>query len=259
MVTPVMQLHPEYLKQPVKEYLNCTFTIYLLMNPTVRNYPVTNLIQRIHPVSRILIGVLLAAIVFLLVKKDGRNILVVSMCAWCAFSLTYLVISWVIIFSRGIEDIKKIARFNDGSQVIVAFLILLSSFASLIIVLLLVVDHDPNRQQVLAVPLSILAIILAWIMVHTVLAFHYAHEYYDDDPDGVDPEEGGLEFPGDTKPDYLDFAYFSFVVGMTFQVSDVQITSKKIRKLVLFHGLIAFGLNTFVVALTINLIAGLSK
>ena len=70
-----------------------------------------------------------------------------------------------------------------------------------------------------------------------------------------------VEFTEDEReidPDYLDFAYYSFVIGMTFQVSDVQITSRKFRKLALLHGLIAFGLNTFVVALTINLVAGLS-
>lgn len=66
-------------------------------------------------------------------------------------------------------------------------------------------------------------------------------------------------FPSENIPDYLDFAYFSFVIGMTFQVSDIQITDKKIRRLVLLHGLISFILNTFVVALTVNFIAGLSK
>jgi uncharacterized membrane protein len=66
-----------------------------------------------------------------------------------------------------------------------------------------------------------------------------------------------LIFPGKMKPDYLDFAYFSFVLGMTFQVSDVEIASQRIRRIALVHGLLSFTLNTFVVALTINLIAGL--
>jgi uncharacterized membrane protein len=123
----------------------------------------------------------------------------------------------------------------------------------------LVINRNPDKQQIVAVPVSILGIILSWIMVHTTLVFHYAHEYYDNDPEGKKTEKAGLIFPGDKQPDYFDFAYFSFVIGMTFQVSDVQITSKKLRKLALLHALIAFGLNTFVVALTINLIAGLSK
>lgn len=72
-------------------------------------------------------------------------------------------------------------------------------------------------------------------------------------------ESGGLAFPNDPEPDYLDFAYFSFVVGMTFQVSDVQITSSQIRRLALLHGLLSFGYNTVIVALSINIISGFIK
>ncbi len=93
-------------------------------------------------------------------------------------------------------------------------------------------------------------------MVHTMFTFHYAHIYYDDDENNAAHHAGGLEFPKE-KPDYLDFAYFSFVIGMTFQVSDVEISARLIRRVALLHGLLAFLLNTFVVALTINLIAGL--
>jgi uncharacterized membrane protein len=229
------------------------------MKENLRSSAIANIFQRIHPIVRIVIGLVMAGVVFLLLKKEGRSNLVVGMCAWCVFSFTYLLISWIIIFSRRIEDIKKIARVNDGSQLFVALLIMASSFASLVIVMLLIVNPNPNHQQMIIFPLSMASIILSWIMVHTIMAFHYAHKYYDDDSKGIHPEEGGLDFPGDDKPDYLDFAYYSFVIGMTFQVSDVEITSKKLRKLALLHGLIAFGLNTFVVALTINLIAGLSK
>jgi uncharacterized membrane protein len=70
---------------------------------------------------------------------------------------------------------------------------------------------------------------------------------------------GGLVFPDDDKPGYSDFAYFSFVLGMTFQVSDIQITSKRLRRIALLHGILSFGFNTIIVALTINVIAGLTK
>ena len=95
------------------------------------------------------------------------------------------------------------------------------------------------------------SMISSWALVHTLYTFHYAHLYY--------KTKGGkgLDYPGDEKPDYLDFAYFSFVMGCTFQVSDVEISSKEIRRVALFHGLLSFALNTFVVALTINIIAGL--
>lgn len=95
-------------------------------------------------------------------------------------------------------------------------------------------------------------------MVHTIYIFHYAHKYYDTEVKHENKIIGGLEFPGNEEPDYLDFAYFSFGLGCTFQVSDISVTSKKIRRIALIHGLLSFALNTFVVALTINLIAGLN-
>lgn len=94
--------------------------------------------------------------------------------------------------------------------------------------------------------------LLSWILVHTVFVFHYAHLYYKGDK-----IKKPLDFPGDEQPDYMDFAYFAFVLGCTFQVSDVEITDKKLRKVALFHGLLSFALNTFVIALSINIISGL--
>ena len=138
---------------------------------------------------------------------------------------------------------------------------MLSSFASLFTVLLLISsDNLKDTSPYIYVPVAILGILLSWMMVHISFTFHYAHLYYDDDDDGnTHKHAGGLNFPNENKPDYLDFAYFSFIIGMTFQVSDVEITSKKLRRMVLLHSLLSFGLNTFVVALTINLIAGLKK
>ncbi len=89
--------------------------------------------------------------------------------------------------------------------------------------------------------------------MNTIFALHYAHEFYGD----WGGKGSGLDFPGTREPDYWDFFYFAFVIGMTFQVSDVQITSRRIRRLALFHALIAFAFNTAIVALSINIISGL--
>jgi uncharacterized membrane protein len=99
-------------------------------------------------------------------------------------------------------------------------------------------------------------LILSWLVTHVVFAFRYAHEYYATAPGAV-RVKGGLTFPGDDPPDYWDFAYFALVVGMTFQVSDVQITSRKLRRLALLHGMIGFMFNTVIVALTVNIAASL--
>jgi uncharacterized membrane protein len=100
---------------------------------------------------------------------------------------------------------------------------------------------------------SMVAVICSWMLVHTVFGLRYAHTYYGD-PDGPGPipHAGGLEFPGDREPDYMDFAYFSFTIGMTFQVSDVVITSRDFRKLVLVHGMLSFGFNTVILALALS-------
>jgi uncharacterized membrane protein len=92
--------------------------------------------------------------------------------------------------------------------------------------------------------------LLSWALIHTIFALHYAHEFYDE------IAGGGLAFPGDDKePDYWDFVYFSFVIGMTSQVSDVGITSKQIRRTAAAHGVVAFFFNAALLALTINLAA----
>ena len=103
----------------------------------------------------------------------------------------------------------------------------------------------------------VVTIILSWSLVHTVFTLHYAHGYYgpsadDDDTDGL---VGGLEFPSEPRPDYWDFMYFSFVIGMTGQVSDVQVSGRMLRRLALIHGIVAFFFNTIILALTINIVA----
>lgn len=105
------------------------------------------------------------------------------------------------------------------------------------------------------VALAALSLILAWTFANSLFALHYAHVYYLRSGDG---DRGGLEFPGEDKtPDYWDFTYYAFVLGMTFQVSDVQITASRMRRLALAHGLLAFFYNIGVVALSVSLVASL--
>jgi uncharacterized membrane protein len=106
--------------------------------------------------------------------------------------------------------------------------------------------------------LSVLAVIVSWCLLHTVFTFRYAHLFYHNpNITRLDKQRRGVLFPDETPPDYLDFAYFAFVIGMTCQVSDVQIASRPIRHLALLHGVLSFGFNTVILALSINLISGL--
>jgi len=105
-------------------------------------------------------------------------------------------------------------------------------------------------RQPINMILASLTILLSWAFIHTIFALHYAHEFYDE------TASGGLAFPGDDRePDYWDFVYFSFVIGMTSQVSDVGVTSKQIRRTVAAHAVVSFVFNVALLALTVNLAA----
>ena len=114
--------------------------------------------------------------------------------------------------------------------------------------------HAAGREVVAQVGLATITIVLSWLFVHTIFALHYAHEYYGERRDGI---IGGLDFPGDKEPAYWDFLYFSLVIGMTSQVSDVSITSKVIRRIAAVHGVLSFFFNVTVLALTVNIVSNL--
>ncbi len=98
------------------------------------------------------------------------------------------------------------------------------------------------------------SIVLSWLFLNVMFAMHYAHGYYGD----FGKQHEGLDFPGTEQPDYWDFAYFAIVIGMTFQVSDVQITSRYLRRVALLHSVIAFFFNVFIIAISVNIAAGLA-
>jgi uncharacterized membrane protein len=131
----------------------------------------------------------------------------------------------------------------------------IASFAA--IILQFSVSKDaPAAERGLHVGIVAYTLLASWLMTHTVFAMRYAHEYYAVSP-GQTAIDGGLDFPNDDDPDYWDFFYFSLVLGMTFQVSDVQITSRTLRRLATAHGLLGFLFNTVIIALTVNIGASL--
>lgn len=215
-------------------------------NSSLRQFPL-----HLQPLQRIAISALPGVVLYFLLPQSLGD-LVRIMISWITFSAVFLVLDWIILFRRPIEEIKTIARRDDGSKAFVFTMVVLTSFASLFAVLLLLTSGQPLSWLA---PLVVMGMLLSWLTLHTLFIFHYAHLYYGDDEKGA---AGGLDFPGKDLPDYIDFAYFSLVIGCTFQVSDVVITSKHIRRRVLLHGFLSFLLNTFVVALTINLVAGVS-
>ena len=218
-----------------------------------------NIFLRMHPLQRILLSLVITGLVYLLIRNADLNWKLNALILWDAFALSYITASWIVFFKMPVADITKLANTEDGSRLLVMISILASSFAGIITVMLLMISTgEPPEQKMLRVVLSVTGMMVSWLLLHTIFTFHYAHLYYMTDEDHSAPT-AALDFPKEKKPDYLDFAYFAFVIGMTFQVSDVQINSRVTRRTALAHGLLAFALNTFVVALTINLIAGLKK
>ncbi len=113
-------------------------------------------------------------------------------------------------------------------------------------------NEGMHRQEVLLEAFGVATIVCSWLLVHTVFALRYAHVYYTEPEGGIDYKSKGQE-----RPDYLDFAYTAFTVGMTFQVSDTDITRREMRRQVLRHALISFLFGAVILATTVNVIAGL--
>jgi uncharacterized membrane protein len=219
--------------------------------------PRGNFLVRLHPIQRISINLALGIIVYFLARTSVESESVLLMLAWDVFALSYLILAWIVLCTRNTSQMRELARKEDNSKVVISILIIVASFASMFMVLLLILSKHVFGGRTFALSVAVTGVLLSWILVHTIFAFHYASMYYDDDESDSSRHAAGLEFPKENHPDYLDFAYFSFVIGMTFQVSDVEISSRRIRRQALVHALLAFALNTIVVALTINVVAGL--
>lgn len=155
-----------------------------------------------------------------------------------------------------IDHIRRRAAEQDEGALVILLLTMAATFASLVAIVfeLGASKQATHAQAVIPALHAMLTILLSWSFVHTIFALHYAHEYYGERRDGV---FGGLNFPEDKAPDYWDFLYFSLVIGMTSQVSDVAITSKSIRRLAAVHGVLSFFFNLTVLALTVNMVSNL--
>ena len=168
----------------------------------------------------------------------------------------YLGAVWLMMLRSTVGGIKERAQMEDERKWTV--LLLGSASAIAVMVALAFELHKaknlPAFSGGLHVALAAATIGLSWFFMNTLFALHYAHEYYAPGDDGA---AGGLRFPGEDWPDYWDFVYFSFVVGMTFQVSDVQVEGRLLRRLVVAHGALAFFFNVGILALAINIAASM--
>ena len=187
---------------------------------------------------------------------DGMRLPTRSLIGWDLGVALYLILTFTMMRRADVDSIRKRAAEEDEGAFAILLLSIVATATSLVAIVfeLGASKQAPGNAAFTHVLLATGTILLSWTFVHTIFLFHYAHEYYGERRDG---KIGGLRFPDDPKPDYRDFLYFSLVIGMTSQVSDVLVTSKVIRRLAAVHGVLSFFFNLTVLALTVNMVANL--
>jgi uncharacterized membrane protein len=195
-------------------------------------------------------GIVVAAIAWPL---DG---MARALAGWCINCVVFLALTWWLANTFDAQQTRKRAQSLDQPNVVILVSMLVAIAASVVAIAMLLQQvklmSGPVRTGHIA--LGLFALVGSWLMMHTIYAFHYAHRYYIDQRDGS--PDGGLDFPGKQEPDYFDFLYYAYVVGMTTQVSDVQATSREMRRITLVHSVLAFAFNMLVLALSVNVAAG---
>lgn len=177
---------------------------------------------------------------------------------WLVATIVFLGLIWTTILTAHPRNLSALFKAQDLSRRLSFLVVILAAFASLgaIVVLFMSETEQKNASHSLHIALAGLVVVCSWLLVHNVFTLHYAHLYYGKQAGATDNQAfvRGLDFPDDDAPDYLDFAYFSFIIGMTSQVSDVAVKSKRMRRLALLHGVLAFFFNTSIIAVSINLL-----
>ena len=205
---------------------------------------------------RLLLSALLAGIVAILLPPSV-HVLSRLLCSWDTFTACFLVLTLRLMLRATPEIMRRFARQEDEGRVLI--LSLITSAACISVVAIGLILQDKGQENSLLLPhlgLAIATIVSSWLLVHTIFAQHYAHIYYQSAQTLAECKADGLDFPGELEPDYGDFLYFSFVIGMTSQVSDIDVTSRHLRRLSLLHGILSFFFNTTIVAMMINIVAG---
>jgi uncharacterized membrane protein len=199
---------------------------------------------------------LLLAVIAYVAQPDSVSWHTRLVASWDVGTLVYLAVAWTIMRLADAKSTRGHALGQDTSGYIIFLFVVCAACASVVAIGFVVatIKDLPFWTKAWHLTLTIVALTSSWLLIQTVFSFHYARRYYRDER-GPGKNAGGLAFPGGADPDYMDFAYYSFVVGMTSQVSDVQATSSIMRRMTLVHGVLAFIFNIAVFALSINIIA----
>lgn len=176
--------------------------------------------------------------------------------AWCAYCIVDLTLAGLLIRHSDATATRRRAQWYDPGAFFLLIIVVIAGCASLVAVTLAIDTGNDLRGMArwAHLPIVFLSLAGAWLLIQVKFAFHYARVYYRPLSPEKEPTHG-LAFPGDQEPDYLDFFYYAAVVGMTSQVSDVAASSRHMRRLTLFHGLLSFAFNLIVLAIAVNVLA----
>ena len=205
-------------------------------------------VRLVYARPRLFISILIGIATVLLLPGSLR-LVTRLLIGWDVSIAFYLTLAFAMMYRCGVEHIRRNAILQDDGRFLILMVTALGAFASIAAI---VAELGASHRGAAELVLATVTIALSWAAVHATFALHYAHDYYR----GEAP--GGLQFPsGDAHEDadYWDFVYFSFVIGMTAQVSDVGITDKTIRRTATAHGVVSFVFNTALVALMVNIAA----
>ena len=211
--------------------------------------PVLIRIVRSHPrlFMAAVLGLLVIALDPVRARASARLLL-----GWDVGVLFYLLAVYTMVARANLSGLRLRAAREDEGRLILLMLTVGAAMASLAAIIAeLGAMHRSREGTALHLALATSTIALSWAFIHTMFALHYAHEFYTERRG----RGGGLRFPSGGEPDYWDFVYFSFVIGMTSQVSDVMVTDGRIRRLVVAHGVVSFVFNAALLALTVNIAA----
>jgi uncharacterized membrane protein len=172
-----------------------------------------------------------------------------------AFFASYVAIMAFVAARITPEQLDRRADVEDeGIALVVLFSLVMIGFCCLAVITIL---HQKQAVNPLAILLAVAGAPLGWFMLHTMMAFHYAYLFYSEPP--TKKGGSGLAFPDTGEPGVADFLYYSFVIGMTAQVSDVQVCSTRIRRTTLWHSIVSFFFNTVLIAMAVNAVIAIAS
>jgi uncharacterized membrane protein len=222
---------------------------------TSPNYPrrPPRLVRLVRTRPRLFTSILLglAVIAFLFVAFEWRSATKLLV-GWDAGVGLYLILAFGLMARSDVHRLKRRAANQDEGNFAILILTVAAAIASLGAIFAELGTVEGAKREAAQLILATATVVLSWALIHTIFALHYAHEFYGE---GRDHKLGGMSFPDDQEPDYWDFTYFAFTVGMCAQVSDVTVSSKSIRRTVLAHSVISFLFNAALLALTVNIAA----